>query len=126
MQRHLLTLSAVAEGLTGLALMAVPALTISLLLGLTPGADALMIGRIAGVALLALGLTCWGARDHTGSTAVTGTLNGMTFYNCGAGAFLIAYLVAGKAGGTLVLVVGILHLMLGAGFAMSRWIGRAH
>ena len=119
MQRPLLTLAAVVECLTGVALVTLPALTVSVLLGVQPGEDGLMIGRIAGVALFALGVACWGARAQVGGAAVNGTLDAMTLYNAGAGALLVAYFVAGKAG-VIGLVVGILHLVLAAAFAISR------
>jgi hypothetical protein len=120
MQRLLLTLAAAMECPTGVALVTLPALTISVLLGIQPGEDALMIGRIAGVALLALGVVCWGARAHVGATAANGILNAMTLYNTGAGALLVAYFVAGESGGAFGLIVGILHLALAAAFAISR------
>jgi hypothetical protein len=121
MQRPLLTLAAAVECLTGVALVTLPGLTISLLLGIQPGEDGSMIGRIAGVALFALGVACWSARAHAPTTAANGTLDAMTLYNTGAGALLVAYFVAGKLGGRLGLLVGVLHLVLGAAFAIARW-----
>jgi hypothetical protein len=121
MQRTLLRIAGVAECLTGVALMTLPALTISLLLGVEPAEDALMIGRIAGAALFALGVACWGACPQVGGAALNGMLNAMTFYNTVTGALLVAYVVTGKAGGTVGLIVGSLHLLIAAAFALCRW-----
>jgi len=80
-----------------------------------------MVGRIAGVALFSLGVACWGARAQAGTTAVCVTLDAMTLYNAGAGLLLAAYFVAGRLGGIVGLVVGILHLALAAAFAICRF-----
>jgi hypothetical protein len=60
-QRQLLTIATLAECLAGLGLMVNPDAGLTLLLGAEPGAVGLLVGRIAGVALLALGIACWGA-----------------------------------------------------------------
>jgi len=120
MQRTLLTLAAVVEGVTGIALVTLPLPTLSVLLGIRPGEDGSMVGRIAGVALFSLGVACWGARPQVGSAAVNATLNPMILYNAGAGSLLVAYFVAGKLGGAIGLVVGILHLAVAVAFAFAR------
>jgi hypothetical protein len=120
-QRRLLTIAALAECLAGLALMGTPDAGVTLLLGAEPGAVGSMVGRIAGVALLALGIACWGARADTGGAAHTGTLRAITTYNAGAGFLLIAFVATGKASGVAVWIAGILHLALAAGLAASLW-----
>lgn len=125
MQR-LLVFAAAVECLVGLALVTLPSFTVSVLLGIEPHEDGLMLARIAGVALFALGAACWGARADSGSAASSGTLNAITIYNAGAGLLLVAYVVAGMAGGMVTFSVGILHLAVAAAFAISRWnSGRA-
>jgi hypothetical protein len=120
-QRQLLTIATLAECLAGLALMVNPDAAVTLLLGAKPGAVELMIGRIAGVALLALGIACWGARADPGGAAQRGTLRAITIYNVGAGLLLIAFVATGKASGVAVWIAGMLHLALAAGFAASVW-----
>ena len=58
MQGRLFTISGVLECLTGLAFLLSPGITIALLLGAEPGSVGLMIGHVAGVALLSLGIAC--------------------------------------------------------------------
>jgi hypothetical protein len=120
-QRQLLTIAALAECLAGVALMVTPGAGVTLLLGAEAGAVGSMVGRIAGVALLALGIACWGARADPGGAAQTGTLRAITIYNAGAGLLLIAFVATGKASGVAVWIAGMLHLALAAGFAASLW-----
>ena len=90
MQGRLLTISGVLECLTGLAFLLSPGGTIAFLLGAEPGSVGLMIGRVAGVALLSLGIACWGARKDAGGAARMGTLRAITLYNAGAGLLLVS------------------------------------
>ena len=80
--KRLLRLTAIIEVPTGLGLMAVPAVVVQLLLGspLDTSAAA-MLGRVAGVALLALGVACWLARDDTQSRSARGLVAAMLLYN---------------------------------------------
>jgi len=86
---RLLKLTAIIEVATGLALMAVPSVVVRLLLGspLDTSAAA-MLGRVAGAALLALGVACWLARDDTQSRAARGLVVAMLMYNIVATAVL--------------------------------------
>ncbi len=62
----LLKLTAVIEGTTGLALMAVPSVVVRLLLGAEISGASIPLGRVAGFALLSLGIACWPERHPTG------------------------------------------------------------
>ncbi len=64
---------------TGLALMVEPELVVSLLLGAELSGQLVPLGRVAGVALLALGLACWPGGQAIGSSSPT--LRGMLTYN---------------------------------------------
>ena len=121
MQRPLLAIAAVLEGLTGVALVLLPGFAISLLLGTAPHSDGLMIGRVGGVALLRLGIACWWARTESGGAARTGTLNAITLYNAGAGLLLVVFAATGTAGSRVAGIAGVVHLVLAAAFAASRW-----
>ena len=60
--------TAVIEVGAGLVLVGVPALVIWLLLGVRePSAEALVVGRVAGVALLGLGIAAWVAHSEQGA-----------------------------------------------------------
>ena len=86
--RTLLVVTAVIEGATGLALALSPALPDSLLLGPplnTPGG---IVARIAGAALLSLGVACWLARNDENSRAARGLIAAMVLYNAATVAVL--------------------------------------
>ena len=86
---RLLKLTAIIEAATGLGLMAVPSVVDRLLLGSPLDTSAaVMLGRIAGAALLALGVACWLARDDTQSRAARGLVVAMLMYNIPATAVL--------------------------------------
>ena len=57
--KKLLILTGVAEAATGVALMVAPALVGRLLLGADLAGVAAVVARVAGIALLALGVGCW-------------------------------------------------------------------
>ena len=52
-------LAAVAEAVTGLALLIIPSLVGQLLLGEELTGVAIPVARVAGIALIALGIACW-------------------------------------------------------------------
>jgi hypothetical protein len=86
--KKLLTLVAIAEGATGVALTVVPSLVGRLLLGAELSGVAAVVGRVAGIALFALGIACWLARTDTPSRAAKGLVAAMLFYNFAVAAFL--------------------------------------
>src|SRR5882757_10225283 len=88
MMKRFLTLTAILEGATGLALIAVPVMVVQLLLGAEISGASIPLGRVAGAALLALGVACWLARDDTQSRAAGGLVVAMLMYNIPATAVL--------------------------------------
>jgi hypothetical protein len=90
--KRLLKLTAFIEAATGLGLICVPAVIVRLLLGSALVGAGVPLGRLAGVALLALGIACWLASSDTESCAARGVVTAMTLYNIGA------VLVLGAAG----------------------------
>jgi len=118
-QRPLLTICAVVEGLAGLAFILAPGRSSALLLGRPAGPETSMIGRVTGVALAALGVSCWGAIADNGGAARSGTLRAITLYNAGAGLCLVLFGATGKARGPVVWGAGVLHLGLAGAFAAS-------
>jgi hypothetical protein len=86
---RLLKLTAIIEAAAGLALMVVPSVVVRLLLGSELDAPtAVMLGRVAGAALLALGVACWLARGDTQSRAARGLVAVMFLYNVATVAIL--------------------------------------
>jgi hypothetical protein len=88
MMKRFLTLTAIIEAATGLALIAVPAIVVRLLLGAEISGASIPLGRVAGAALLALGVACWLARDDTESRTARGLVVAMLTYNSVATAVL--------------------------------------
>jgi hypothetical protein len=120
--RNLLVVTALFEAVTGVALMVSPALPVSLLLGAaldTPGG--LVAARVAGAALLALGLACWLARDDGNSRAARGIVAAMLLYNVAAVTVLLyAGLGLGLSGSGLWPAV-LLHMALAAWCVACVW-----
>jgi len=88
--RLLLKVTALLEAATGLGLVAMPSVVVQLLLGAPlDSSAATMLGRVAGVALLALAVACWLARDDTYSPAARGLVAAMFLYNVAVAALLV-------------------------------------
>ena len=95
----LFIVTAVIEAGTGLALLVSPALLAAILIGapFDTLADS-VVGRVAGAALLTLGLACWLARNDEQSRAATGLIVAMLLYNV---ATLLVLAFAGLGWGLL-------------------------
>ncbi len=85
---RLLKFTAIIEAATGLGLIAVPAIVVRLLLGAEISGASIPLGRVAGAALLALGVACWLARDDSQSRTARGLVVAMLMYNIPATAIL--------------------------------------
>jgi hypothetical protein len=109
----LLKITALIEVPTGIGLLAVPALVVRLLLGAEISGAAMTLGRVAGVALLALGVACWLASHDARSCAARGVATGMVFYNFGAVAILGITGIQTPPGGVLLWPAVILHAGMG-------------
>ena len=80
--KALLTMMAALEASVGLALLVSPALPVSIFLGTPLDTPAgLTVGRVAGSALLALGIACWRVRQDGRSCSAIGVVTSMMFYN---------------------------------------------
>lgn len=82
--KNVLTMTAVIEVSAGLLLMTLPSLSATLLFGSsldTPAGLTAVRIRIAGAALLAIGVTCWLMRNHGQSHAARGLVGTLALYN---------------------------------------------
>ena len=115
-QRGLLSTCALVECLAGLALVLAPGPTTAQLLGKPQGS---VVTRLAGVALLALGIVCWDGRTDPGRAVRSGAFRLILAYNTGAG-FVLALLGAtGNARGPGVWAASVLHLSLAGALARA-------
>jgi hypothetical protein len=113
--KSLLIVTAVAEAATGLALLGLPLLVASLLLGApldTPAA--LVVARVTGAALLSLSVACWLARNDVQSRAARGLVNGLLLYNTVVVAVLVHAGVVSRLSGMGLWPTVVLHVALAA------------
>jgi hypothetical protein len=88
--KSLLSVTGALEAATGLGLLVAPSAIVELLLGAAPGTPAgVTASRVAGVAMLALGVACWLARDDAANRAAKGLIAAMLIYNAGVVAILV-------------------------------------
>jgi hypothetical protein len=101
---RVLICAAVGEAGTGLALLIVPALVGRLLLGEELTGIAIPVARVAGIALIGLGVACWPGPPRAG----------MLLYSA-AVMFYLAYVgLAGGLAGILLWPAVILHAIMTA------------
>jgi hypothetical protein len=105
--------TACAEAATGACLIVAPAVLLSLLLGVENVASvAILLARLAGAALLAIGIASWMAKADTPNPAQFGLLAGILFYNAAA-ALLLAFAGAvSKMQGILLWPVVAFHVLM--------------
>jgi hypothetical protein len=117
--RLFLTLTGVFEAATGIAFAAVPDLATELLAGvLLVEPAALVVARLAGLALIALGGACWLARNDRGSVAGRALLMAMMFYNVTVIVLLVYAALGPGLVGILLWPAVVAHVALGV------WCGR--
>jgi hypothetical protein len=97
-----LLVTAFLETATGLCLLFLPAVLFAVLLGLKEATDdTTFFGRIAGAALLAIGIASWMARSDTLTPAQLGLLTGILIYDAAA-SMLLAF------AGAVLKMIGVL------------------
>jgi hypothetical protein len=107
--KKILIFAAVAEALTGLALLVVPSAVGQLLLGQQLAGVAVPIARVTGIALIALGMACWPVTPFVGMLAYSSIVTLYLGYVALAGEFV----------GVLLWPAVVLHAIL------SILLGRA-
>jgi hypothetical protein len=104
--KMVLLLAALAEGATGTALLAVPSIVLQLLFGVEVAGAGEVTGRIAGIALIGLGVACW----PNGTTRPA--FRGMLTYSLLAMLFLVYVGVRGAWVGVLLWPAVAAHAIL--------------
>jgi len=113
--KKVLTIAAVAEAATGVALIVVPSLVGRLLLGADLAGVANPVARVAGIALLALGVACLPSCTP---------LCGMLTYSVLATAYLFYLVIRGEWAGPLLWPVVGLHIILTLLLLGAWWSAR--
>jgi hypothetical protein len=109
--RKVLALAAVGESATGLALLVAPSLVGQLLLGEQLAGVAIPVARVAGIALIGLGIACWPGTP----------LIGMLVYSTAVALYLAFVGFAGGAGGLLLWPAVAVHVALSLLLAIAYW-----
>ena len=107
--KWVLIFAAVGEAATGLALLIVPSLVGRLLLGEELTGIAIPVARVAGIALIGLGLACWPGPPRVG----------MLVYSAAVTLYLAYLGFAGGMNGILLWPAVVLHAILTALLARS-------
>jgi len=114
--KKLLITTAIIESATGLILVSYPSVIAALLFGSSlDSSAALSVARVAGVALISLGIACWLGRDEKHSKAVNGLVTSMTVYNIGVITVFIYAAISLELSGIGLWPVVLVHL------AMTVW-----
>jgi len=111
-----LTLSGGLEAVAGTAALIVPALVITVLLGVPAESASVVLARFCGIGILSLGVAALQARHDTESRAGIGVAYAMTCYNLVAAVLLIWAVAVVGLGGLILWVAGLGHAMLGGVF----------
>lgn len=122
-QAYLLIVTAFIEVGAGLALLILPSGPLALLLGESVTApEALLVGRLAGAALLSLGVASWLARADQEGPALSGLMTGILIYD-GAAAALLGYAGFGlRMAGVALWPAVVLHTVLGIWCVVCLWV----
>jgi hypothetical protein len=106
MKKNVLALSAAAEAGTGLLLLGWPPIVVRLLFGAEIDGAGVIMSRIAGIALIGLGVCCWPA------DSAFQPLNGMLTYSTLATLYLGYIGVRGEMAGLLLWPAVVVHVVL--------------
>jgi multisubunit Na+/H+ antiporter MnhC subunit len=96
MKKNVLALSAAAEAGTGVILLAYPPMVVRLLFGTEIGGAGILMSRLAGIALIGLGVACWP------SNSAVQQLYGMLTYSTLAMLYLVRIGVRSESVGVLL------------------------
>jgi hypothetical protein len=109
------------EAATGLGLLVAPAVVARLVIGADIAGASIIVGNIAGLALIALAIACW-PRQAAGSDK--GTYVAMIVYNLLVALLLAEAGVSGTANGALLWPVVVIHLVFTILIALASFGSR--
>jgi hypothetical protein len=102
--KKLLALAAVSEAALGLVLLVYPPIVVRLLLGAEVAGAGIAVSRVAGIALIALGVACWPGPPRAG----------MLIYSAAVTLYLAYVGFAGGLSGIMLWPAVVLHMILTA------------
>jgi hypothetical protein len=108
-RQKILWLASVVEMATGALLILAPEMVVQLLLGTHLSAEGIPLARVAGIALLGLGLACW---PPSQGAAGVGAFRGMLVYNTLVSLYLLLIEVRHHVGGLLLWPAVIFHALV--------------
>jgi hypothetical protein len=100
--KKVLVVAAISEAATGMALLVVPSIVGQLLFGTELTGIGMLVARVTGIALIALGIACWPGPP----------LVGMLIYSAVVTLYLAYVGFAGGLTGILLWPVVVLHVIL--------------
>ena len=105
-----LALAAVSEAALGLVLLVYPPIVVRLLLGAEIAGAGIAVSRVAGIALISLGVACWpGSEAGSGSSRA---LSAMLCYSLLVTLYLAFLGITGGQVGSLLWPAVVVHAML--------------
>lgn len=108
--KRVLAVAALGEAFTGLALAGYPSIVARMLFGADISGEGVVLGRIAGIGLIALGVACWPGGD-TGHAFCRAVL-AMLWYSLLATFYLTYQGVGGRWVGPLLWPAAAIHAIL--------------
>ena len=117
--QHILKLGAVGEILVGILATVLPGPVMSFLLAAPMIGDELIVTRIAGIAIFALGATWWKTSSHIDPGRLRDTGAGFLVYNAGIGVVFLVHAWPGEGWLWVPLGVAVAHLAAGLAYAIA-------
>lgn len=117
--KSLLTITALFEGFTGLALAIVPSMLASILLGTSlTDQSSILIARLAGAALTTIAIACWLSRNDTQPSVM---VKAMLVYNIFSISLLVYAALFERIAGPGLWSAVLVHLVLLVWCFSSLW-----
>jgi hypothetical protein len=117
-EQRIIAVACLAEALTGLGLIAAPWIVVGLLLGVEPEGTAMVLSRVAGIALIALAIACWPEPAAKGSAR---PYTAMLVYNALVALVLTMVGINDETTGVLLWPVLAVHIALSALLGWAWW-----
>ncbi|MGH8034485.1 MAG: hypothetical protein ACREO9_04610 [Lysobacterales bacterium] len=122
--KRILRLGALGELLVGVLATLFPGPVMSFLLADPAIANSLAVARIAGIAIIALGLTWWRSAQASDTLRLSGLGAGFLTYNAGIGMVFLVRAWPGESWLWVPLAIAVVHLLVAFAFAIAAMKSR--